>query len=436
MNVELEGTDRVCDVLDRVRLSVSVVIHRIDAPLVTCTVVMGMDDTIEKRVTEKHVRMSHVNLRTKALLTVSILSGLHVAEKLEVLLYASVTVWAFRSRHLDCSTTCADLLLSLVIHISQSLLYKFLSPLIELVEIVRSITLVLPLETEPLDVLLDGVNILGILLDRVCIVEAEVGLSAVFLGKAEIDADTLRMSDVKISVRFRRETCHYGFTLAACEISFYDLLQKVEILDLSHFLVYLFHMVGRLNLQIIGQIYGFFNIVMSNMVFKTRDRLLSLQKIISTMENIALRQVHFGGVTVQVPEIWDVETEEMIEEDGQKSFSISIGASGKDVRSVDISFGPMPEESDAYTEACGTYEEIMAEEDLEANDEPILCFGFQDYKAYGFSLATDDGLPCFFFCIDVPSGDRTNLLTMLLCAKDNEELQSLLEFMEEYISAK
>ena len=154
------------------------------------------------------------------------------------------------------------------------------------------------------------------------------------------------------------------------------------------------------------------------------------------MENIALRQVHFGGVTVQVPEIWDVETEEMIEEDGQKSFSISIGASGKDVRSVDISFGPMPEESDAYTEACGTYEDIMAEEDLEANDEPILCFGFQDYKAYGFSLATDDGLPCFFFCIDVPSGDRTNLLTMLLCAKDNEELQSLLEFMEEYISAK
>lgn len=154
------------------------------------------------------------------------------------------------------------------------------------------------------------------------------------------------------------------------------------------------------------------------------------------MDKVALRQVYFGGVTIQVPEIWEVETEEMVEEDGQKSFSISIGAAGKDVRSIDISYGPMPEESDAYAEACGTYEEIKAEEDLDADEEPILCFGFQDYKAYGFSLSTDDGLLCFFFCIDVPSGGKTNLLTALICASDNEELQNLLEFMEEYISVK
>ena len=59
------------------------------------------------------------------------------------------------------------------------------------------------------------------------------------------------------------------------------------------------------------------------------------------MENIALRQVYYGGVTLQIPEIWNVETEEMTEEDGQKSFSISVGATGNDVRSIDISFGPM-----------------------------------------------------------------------------------------------
>ena len=152
------------------------------------------------------------------------------------------------------------------------------------------------------------------------------------------------------------------------------------------------------------------------------------------MGNIALKQVYFGGVTVQVPEIWEVETEEMVEADGQKSYSIAIEAAGNDVRSIDISYGAMPEGSDAYAEACGTYEEIVEEDGIQANEEPILCFAFKEYKAYGFSLTTDEGLPCFFFCIDVPSGENTNLLTVLLCAADNDDMQSLLEFTEEYLT--
>ena len=152
------------------------------------------------------------------------------------------------------------------------------------------------------------------------------------------------------------------------------------------------------------------------------------------MENIALKQVYFGGVTVQVPEIWEVETEEMVEADGQKSYSIAIEAAGNDVRSIDISYGAMPDGSDAYAEACGTYEEVVEEDGIQANEEPILCFAFKEYKAYGFSLTTDEGLPCFFFCIDVPSGEKTNLLTVLLCAANNDDMQSLLEFTEECLT--
>ena len=152
------------------------------------------------------------------------------------------------------------------------------------------------------------------------------------------------------------------------------------------------------------------------------------------MSKISLKQIHFGGITVQVPEIWNAETEEYIESDGVKSYGISISAPGNDVRSLDISFGPMLEGSDAYAEACGTYEEVVNEEDLTANDEPIICFGFKDYKAYGFNVWTDDGLPCFFFCTEVPAGDNTCLLTVLASAPNNDELQSLIEFAEEYIS--
>ena len=148
------------------------------------------------------------------------------------------------------------------------------------------------------------------------------------------------------------------------------------------------------------------------------------------MEKISLKQIYYGGVTMLFPEIWNVETEELQEFDGQKSYSIDITASGKDVRTIDISYGPLPEGSDAYSEACGTYEEVVGEEGLETNDEPILCFDFKGMEAHGFSLTTEDNLPCFFFCAE----KGKHLLTVLLCAANNDDLQSLLDFVEEYIS--
>ena len=150
------------------------------------------------------------------------------------------------------------------------------------------------------------------------------------------------------------------------------------------------------------------------------------------MENISLKQVYWGGVTVQVPEIWDVETEEMLEADGGKSYCIGISACGNDIRSIDISYGPLPEGSSAYAEACGTYEEGADEEALNASSEPILTFDFKGREACGFSLTTDNGLPCFFFCIETGG----NILTVLICASNNEEIQDILEFIEEYLEIK
>jgi len=147
------------------------------------------------------------------------------------------------------------------------------------------------------------------------------------------------------------------------------------------------------------------------------------------MEKVSLKQVYWGGVTVRIPEIWNVETEEMLEADGGKSYCVGISACGNDVRSIDISYGSLPEGSDAYMEACATYEEVVEEDSLETNSEPILSFDFKGKEAYGFSLATDNGLPCFFFCIE----NKTNLLTVLICASSNEDIQDMLEFIEEYL---
>ena len=152
--------------------------------------------------------------------------------------------------------------------------------------------------------------------------------------------------------------------------------------------------------------------------------------------NVALKQVHFAGITMQMPEIWNYETEEYNEEDGTKSYSMSISAKGKDIRSIDISIGVIPEGSDAYIEASRTYEDVMSEEEISNNDEPIVCFEFQKREAYGFNVWTDDGIPCFFFCVGIPDKGKNNLLTVLVSAPDNEELQNLINFVEEYLSVK
>jgi hypothetical protein len=156
----------------------------------------------------------------------------------------------------------------------------------------------------------------------------------------------------------------------------------------------------------------------------------------SYMKKVSLKQVHYEGITMQVPEIWGVETETYLEEDGSRSYTLSVNARGRDVRSIDVSWGVIPEGSDAYLEACRAYEDVMNEEDLAANDEPILSFEFKKHVAYGFNVWTDDGLPCFFFCIDIPSKGKNNLLTVLVSAANDDELQSLVDFVEEYLEVE
>ena len=154
------------------------------------------------------------------------------------------------------------------------------------------------------------------------------------------------------------------------------------------------------------------------------------------MKNIALKQIHFNGLTMQIPEVWKYETEEYQEEDGTRSYSMSIYGKGKDVRSIDINWGIIPDGSDAYNEACATYIEVIGEDGLDENDEPILCFEFQGKEAHGFNVFTEDGLPCFFFCIDLPAKGKNHLLTVLVSAANDDDLHSMVEFVDEYLKVE
>ena len=136
MDIEFEGADRVGDLLDGVTLSVGVVVHRINAPLVAGAVVAGVLDPVEDRVTEHHVRRSHVDLGAEHFLPVGIFPCLHLPEYPEVLLDAAVPVRAFGSRPVDGTAAFADFLLGLVVDVGLSVEDHLLCPLVELVEVV------------------------------------------------------------------------------------------------------------------------------------------------------------------------------------------------------------------------------------------------------------------------------------------------------------
>ena len=105
---------------------------------------------------------------------------------------------------------------------------QVLRPLVELLEVVRGVVVVrAPLEPQPPHVALDRLGVFDVLLGRVRVVEAEVAAAAVFDGHAEVEANRLRMADVQIAVRLRREARDDGLVAARGEVLLDDLADEV-----------------------------------------------------------------------------------------------------------------------------------------------------------------------------------------------------------------
>lgn len=154
------------------------------------------------------------------------------------------------------------------------------------------------------------------------------------------------------------------------------------------------------------------------------------------MKDTSLKTIKYEGIKINVPGSWLSETETYEEADGSTSYSLSLSGRGRDVRCINISVGMIPEGSDAHIEASRAYEDVVCEEDLSINEEPIICFEFQQRKAYGFNIWTEDGLPCFFFCMDLPSRGKNTLITVLICASDDKEMESLMALVEESLKVE
>ena len=232
VNIKFESAYRMGNIFDGVALAVGIVVHRINAPLISGPMVMGVLDTIKNRISEHHIWMSHIYLGTENFLTIRIFAITHFPEQFQILFRGAVPVRAVCSRSLYRTTIGTHFLLGLVIHICLSLHYHLFGPFIELIEIIGCIALLLPLETKPFDIFLNSIDVLGILFCRIGIVIAEVSLATVLLGQTEVYAKTLGVSQMKVAVWLRRKTRQYAFILATGEIGLDDFLEKIQFLRL------------------------------------------------------------------------------------------------------------------------------------------------------------------------------------------------------------
>ena len=75
-----------------------------------------------------------------------------------------------------------------------------------------------PVETQPVHVLLDRLDVLDVLLGRVRVVEAQVADAAELARDAEVEADRFGVADVQVAVRLRRKTGAHRPVLAALQV--------------------------------------------------------------------------------------------------------------------------------------------------------------------------------------------------------------------------
>ena len=157
--------------------------------------------------------------------------------------------------------------------------------------------------------------------------------------------------------------------------------------------------------------------------------------------DVKLMTVSMGGVEIKVPETWSAETNLYVE-GGRECSMIEVSATEGDPRSIIISYGPMPEGSDAILEASGTYEEVVGEIGPEIEDDPIYEYDFLGTTGYGFEVPTEDGLACNFICVatgaqaQIETGIDCKLFTILTTGSTFEEIDDLLDLVEQNISFK
>ena len=191
--------------LQRVLNGMGKVVHGIDAPLVPLTVVVHMADAIDDRVAHIEVAGRQVDLCPEGIAVVLKFSGAHSGKQVQAFLHGSVAVGG-NCGGIQVAPVLLELLRRQLADVGQSLLDQLHRVLIVLFKVIGAVVeAVAPVEAQPVDVLLDGLNELHVLFGGVGVVHAEVAQAVILLRGAEVDDQCLAVADMQIAVGLRRK---------------------------------------------------------------------------------------------------------------------------------------------------------------------------------------------------------------------------------------
>ncbi len=226
--LEFEAAQGVRDALDGVGLAVGEVVGRIDAPRVARPRMLRVQDPVQDRVAQVDVAGGHVDARAQDARAVGELAGAHAREQVEALLRRAVPPRALSAGFGERAAVLADLVGGEVVDVRLADLDEVDGPLVELLEVVRcEVEVLAPVEAQPPDVRLDGVDVLLLFLHGVRVVEAQMTAAAELAGDTEVDADRLRMTDVEVAVRLRGEAGDDGLVPALAKVGRDDVADEV-----------------------------------------------------------------------------------------------------------------------------------------------------------------------------------------------------------------
>ena len=228
MIFKLQRAKRVRDPLDGIRLAMSVVVHRINAPFIAGTMMLGVQDSVHHGIAQVEIGRGHINLRAKNARAIEEFSGAHALEQIQILFDRPVAIGTVFSRLSQRAAVFANFIGGEVVDVRFAIFDQFDCPFVELVEIIGRIEQPVPLEAEPIHVSLDGLDVFRFFFLGIGIVEAKVGTSAKFVGQAEVNADGFRVADVQVAVGLGRKTrLHTAVVLVGLEVFENNVADKV-----------------------------------------------------------------------------------------------------------------------------------------------------------------------------------------------------------------
>ena len=195
------------------------IVHGIDGPGVAGVVVGDVTDAVDHRIAHLHVRRRHVDPGAQDVGAVRELAVPHAGEEVQVLVHAAAPVRALPARFGHRASGFADLRLAQAANVGAPALDELHGEAVQLIEVVGGVVQALaPVETQPPDVVLDSLDVDGVLLGRVGVVETQVALPAELTGHTEVEADGLGVADVEKAVGLGRETRHHLGMLAVGQV--------------------------------------------------------------------------------------------------------------------------------------------------------------------------------------------------------------------------